>query len=97
MCIQATLEAVGQESDGKFRIDSRVLLKCSRSSTYSVPRKQALKSSSGICPVHYLALPSFAVASVVATPVFVAAAAVVVALQASRKQSTRLNSQVSAV
>jgi hypothetical protein len=61
-------------------------------------RGKLLKSSFDIYPTHCFALPSSAVASVVAMPVFVvvvaAAAVVVVALQASRKQSTRLYSPV---
>jgi hypothetical protein len=67
-------------------------------------RGKLLKSSFDIYPTHCFALPSSAVASVVAMPVFVvvvvvvvAAAVVVVASQASRKQSTRLYSPMSAV
>jgi predicted naringenin-chalcone synthase len=55
------------------------------------PCKRALKSSFDIYPVHRFVYLSFAVASVVAVPVFVdAVAAAVVAWQASRKQSTHL-------
>jgi hypothetical protein len=59
-------------------------------------RGKLLKSSFDIYPTHCFALPSSAVASVVAMPVFVVVVVVVVvvALQASRKQSTRLYSPV---
>jgi hypothetical protein len=88
---------IGRKSDRKFRVYSRVLLRCSYSSTYFVPQRQALKSSFDTCPIHCSELPSFAVVSVVAMPVFVVAAVAVVASQASRKQSTRLDSPASAV
>jgi len=61
-----------------------------------MPRWQALRSSFDIYPTHWFEYSSFAAASVVAMPVFVVAVDVaVVALQASKKQNTCLDSLVS--
>jgi hypothetical protein len=57
----------------------------------------ALKSSSGIYPIHCFVLLSFAVVSVVGVLVFVAVVAAVVALRASKKQNMSSISLVSVV